>query len=82
MSKPCKCYEKCIERSLVYAEKGNYKEAIASFISDSQKTECTKIICECGRSSFAKLILEGSISNLETFTEALKGFTINCKCYE
>jgi hypothetical protein len=80
MSKPCKCYQQCIERSLGYAKDENYREAISSFMSDVQKTECTKIITERGRFQFSKLILELSITDLKTFTEALSGFAIDCKC--
>jgi hypothetical protein len=80
MSTSCKCYQLCIERSLVYAKDGNYREAIASFMSDVQKTECTKIITESGRFQFSKLILDLSTSDLKTFTEALSGFAIDCKC--
>ena len=80
MSTSCKCYQLCIERSLVYAKDGNYKEAISSFISDTTKTECTKNIFDPIHFNFGKLILESSTSDLKTFTEALSGFAIDCKC--
>ena len=74
----CASYAFCIDRSMAYANKGNYKEAVASFFSDVGKSPCTKCILDMG--FLGKIIVEGSTSTTESFQEALSGFCIDCKC--
>lgn len=74
----CASYAFCIDRSMAYANKGDYKIAVASFLSDIRKSECTKCILNMGFLAIA--ILEGSTSTSESFKEALSGFCIDCKC--
>jgi len=74
----CSSYVFCIERSMVYANKGDYTQAVASFFSDVKKSQCTKCILNMGFLAIA--IVEGSTATAESFKEALSGFCIDCKC--
>ena len=75
--KKCKNFEFCVSRSMEYAKRGDYHQAISSFLSDVGKSECTKCIKE---NFITLIILEGSKSSEEKFEEALRGFTYDCRC--
>lgn len=74
----CPSYAFCIERSMTYANKGDYTQAVASFFSDIRKSPCTKCILNMG--FLGRVIVEGSTTTAESFKEALSGFCIDCKC--
>lgn len=74
----CKNLEWCINRSMEYANKKNFNQAIASFMSDAKKTECTKHIMENGM--MAMIILQ-SYTNAQDFEQqGLRGFANCCVC--
>jgi len=76
-NKKCANFDFCVSRSMEYTKRGDYHQAISSFLSDVSKSECTR----CIKENFITLvILEGSKSSEEKFEEALRGFTYDCKC--
>ena len=76
-NKKCAHFDFCVYRSMEYAKRGDYHQAISSFLSDVRKSECTK----CIKKNFITLIiLEESKSSEEKFEEALRGFAYNCQC--
>ena len=68
----------CVERAMKYVDSNNYNSAIASFISDTSKSQCTKHISEDGL--FTMMILKENVGNPEKFKESLLGFYPVCSC--
>ena len=74
----CASYAFCIDRSMALANKGDYENAVESFLTDVGKSKCTECILQMGFLAIA--ILKGSTSTTDSFKEALSGFCIDCKC--
>ena len=73
--KVCKYYNTCIDNSMVFANNGDYTKAIATFIQDTSKCSCTKIISDNRMSS---VVLHFSCSDSKTFRKALSEFYVSC----
>jgi hypothetical protein len=82
-SKTCEMLEFCISRAMTYANKGDYGQAVASFMSDVRKTDCTKCLLEGpsnSRSTMTVLNDAKSKTSPAEFEEILRGFSLCCVC--
>ena len=81
--KTCEMLEFCISRAMSYANKGDYRQAVSSFMSDVRKTNCTKCLLEGPDNSLITMaVLNDAKSKTSSaeFEEILRGFSICCVC--
>jgi hypothetical protein len=74
----CKELNWCIERSMQYARKYDFKQAVASFCSDLTKNPCTKMISD--HPMFLIIMLSSNFTSVTEFETHIRGFAHSCIC--